>query len=640
MARIDVKKFAFVGVKEQRDSFFRRAQQRGIIHFIDISEKRVGSVPQEIQDLIQAIKILRGLPVVPQVEPADMQKAYPLAREILDLKHTIDAKEEEQRVLTLEVSRIQEFGEFNLGDIAYIEKEGNRRVQFYCAKKGHFDGETLPDGIIFVSSDHGLDYFVGISKEPRTFDKMVEMVFDHSLSELHEMIAKNREKIHALEVALKELAKYNHFLHKALIIAHNHHNLEVNLDYTRDELSGSLFVVEGWVPLDQIDDLEKLVGELGIYYEEVAIEEADRIPTFLENTGAGRIGEDLINIYDTPHHTDKDPSIWVLSAFALFFAMIVNDAGYGFVFLAVAIYLKYKFWNQKGAGKRFLNLILILCGSCMIWGFLTTSFFGINIPLDSPLRKVSLLGWVSEKKVEYHLRMKDDTYQDWLKKYPQIANVKSGKQFFKATQVSENNAVTNEVLDNVGRSILLELALVVGIVHIALSFFRYLSRNWSGLGWIIVLVGGYLYFPHYLGETSLLHYVFGVPPSFGATEGLELIYIGIGLAVLLALLQHRLGGLAEPMNLIQIFADVLSYLRIYALGLASAIVSETINEMYGAMPLLLAIVVIACAHVVNMLLGIMGGIIHGLRLNFIEWYHYSFEGGGKPFDPLRLYEVE
>ncbi len=640
MARVDVKKFAFVGVKEQRDSFFRRAQKQGIIHFIDVSEKRAGRIPQEIQDLTQAIKILRGLPVVSQVEPADLQKAYPLASEILHLKHSIDAKEEEERVLTLEVSRIQEFGEFNLGDIAYIETEGSRRIQFYCAKKGHFDGEALPEGIIFISSDHGLDYFVGISKEPRTFDKMVEMVFDHSLSELHEMIAKNHEKIQAMESALKELAKYNHFLHKALILAHNHHSLDVNLDYTRDELNGSLFVVEGWVPMDRIDDLKKLVGELGVYFEEVAIEETDRIPTFLENTGAGRIGEDLVNIYDTPHHTDKDPSIWVLAAFALFFAMIVNDAGYGLVFLAIGSYLKFKFWNQKGTGRRFLNLVLILCGACVVWGFLTTSFFGINVPIDSPIRKVSLLGWISEKKVEYHLHNRDKTYEDWLKQYPQISSAASGKQFFKATEVSENNVVANEVLDNVGRSILLELALVVGIIHIALSFCRYLGRNWSGLGWIIVLAGGYLYFPHYLGETSLLHYVFGVPPSFGATEGLQLIYIGIGLAVALALLQHRLGGLAEPMNLIQVFADVLSYLRLYALGLASAIVSETINEMYGAMPILLAIVVIAFAHVVNMLLGIMGGIIHGLRLNFIEWYHYSFEGGGKPFEPLRLYEVE
>ena len=154
------------------------------------------------------------------------------------------------------------------------------------------------------------------------------------------------------------------------------------------------------------------------------------------------------------------------------------------------------------------------------------------------------------------------------------------------------------------------------------------------------MIGGYLYFPHYLGETSLLHYVFGVPKDFGAVEGLQLMYAGLAIAVVLAIVQHRLNGLTEVLNVIQVFADVLSYLRLYALGLASGIVAQTINELYGAVPVLIAIVLMVLAHGVNMAIGIMSGVIHGLRLNFLEWYHYSFEGGGKQFDPLRLHEVE
>ncbi len=640
MSRIDVKKFTFVGINEQKEEFFHRAQQKGMIHFIDVSQKKASHTPQEIQDLTSAIKILRSLPVANQVEPSSVSRALPIAKEVLALRHAIDSKEEKLRVLVLEIERIREFGNFSLDDIAYIEKEGNRIIQFYCAKKGHFEEKDLPENVMFINSDHGLDYYVGINETRRSFSKMVEMVFEYSLSELMDQAKGVREDIRKSETALKELAKYNDFLHKALIVAHNHYTFDTNLDYARDELNGSLFVVEGWIPMDRMDDIKDLVGELGIYFEEVLIEETDSIPTCLENRGAGKIGEDLINIYDTPHHTDKDPSLWVLSAFALFFAMIVNDAGYGLVFLVLAIFIKYKFWSQKGVGKRVINLTLILCAGCIVWGTLTTSFFGINISMDSPLRNVSLLGWISEKKAEFHLHFKDSQYEDWKKNYPEISGITDGKEFFQTTEITENGFVSNKVLSDIGRKVLLELALLVGIIHIALSFARYLGRNWSGIGWIAVLVGGYLYFPHYLEETTLLYYVFGVPRGFGATEGLQLMYIGIAAAVGLAVLQHRLAGLVEPMNLIQVFADVLSYLRLYALGLASAIVSETINEIYGTLPFLLAIVIIALAHVVNMLLGIMGGVIHGLRLNFIEWYHYSFEGGGKAFDPLRLYEVE
>jgi len=469
---------------------------------------------------------------------------------------------------------------------------------------------------------------------------MVEMIFDQSLSQLKEEVAKLNEEIRLDETQLKQQSKYLAFLRKAAVLSYNQYNLNRNLDFTKDELDDTLFAVEGWVPENKLPQLNEVVGDLGIFQEEVAIEESDVIPTYLENKGVGRIGEDLVHIYDTPSHTDKDPSLWVLFAFSLFFAMIVNDAGYGLAYLAIVLFLRFRLKDVKATGKRVLNLATMLSVSCIIWGVLTTSFFGIDIPVDSPLRRLSLLTWLSEKKAEYHMAIKDQTYQDYVYVYPKVIEAKSGQEFFQATQVTEAGVVTNDVLDNVGRNILLELALMIGIIHIALSFMRYLGRSWSGIGWIMVLIGGYLYFPHFLGETTLLHYVFGVPPDFGAVEGLQLMYAGLAVAVVLAIIQHRLGGLAEPMNVIQVFADVLSYLRLYALGLASGIVAQTINELYGAIPILIAIVLMVLAHGVNMAIGIMSGVIHGLRLNFLEWYHYSFDGGGKQFDPLRLYEVE
>jgi len=640
MARKDVKKYAFIGVKEQKEEFFRRAQQIGIVHFIDIQQKKESHLPQEIQNYIQSMKVLRGLPVVKQEEPSSWDKGPEIAEKILALKHEIESTEEKIRVMELEISRIAEFGEFSLDDIRYIEEEGHRKIQFYCAKKGLFDGEEAPENLIYISSDHGLDYFVGVNPESRYHDKMVEMVFESSLSELQQQVKDLKAKVHEHEGELKKMARYKAFIHKATVLSYNNFNLDKNQEFSRPFLEENLFAVEGWVPENKEAKLQEIVGNLGIFQEEVLIEESDTIPTYLENEGAGKIGEDLVHIYDTPSHTDKDPSLWVLSAFALFFAMIVNDAGYGLVYLTVVLYLRYKFSDAKGAGRRVLNLATILGLSCILWGTLTTSFFGVNIGVDNPVRKVSLLTWLSEKKAEYHMHYKDETFQDYVYEYPQVIEAKTGGEFFQATQKTEADVVTNDVLDNVGRNVLLELALLVGVVHIALSFMRYLRRSWSGLGWIMVLIGGYLYFPHYLGETSLLHYVGGVPRDFGAVEGLQLIYAGIAIAVVLAIIQNRWGGLAEPMNVIQVFADVLSYLRLYALGLASGIVAQTINELYGAVPVLIAIVLIALAHVVNMLLGIMSGVIHGLRLNFLEWYHYSFEGGGKNFDPLRLYEVE
>ena len=92
--------------------------------------------------------------------------------------------------------------------------------------------------------------------------------------------------------------------------------------------------------------------------------------------------------------------------------------------------------------------------------------------------------------------------------------------------------------------------------------------------------------------------------------------------------------------MIPVFADVLSYLRLYALGLSGAILANTVNELADLLPFELAVLFLLIGHATTMLLGVQGGVIHGLRLNFLEWYHYSFEGGGKEFRPLELKEID
>ena len=113
--------------------------------------------------------------------------------------------------------------------------------------------------------------------------------------------------------------------------------------------------------------------------------------------------------------------------------------------------------------------------------------------------------------------------------------------------------------------------------------------------------------------------------------------VGIALAMILSIIQHRLKGMLEFTVVIQIFCDILSYLRLYALGLAGMMMAITFNDMAHMAGVVFGTLIIIVGHTINMGMGIMGGVIHGLRLNFLEWYHYSFEGGGRRFKPLKLY---
>ena len=220
------------------------------------------------------------------------------------------------------------------------------------------------------------------------------------------------------------------------------------------EIDETIFAIEAYIPENNFDKLYKLLEKFSISYEKIAFEKDEKIPTYLENKNFGKIGEDIIKVYDTPATDDSDPSRWVLWAFAAFFAIIISDAGYGFIYLMLALFLKLKFKKPKPMIKRFTNLTLILSTCTIFWGICSGSFFGMGVNPKNPLDKITLLNFISEKKTEYHMRMKDDVYSYWHKKYPKVENAKDGKEFIILAAKVDNNKISYEVLDAFKNNIL------------------------------------------------------------------------------------------------------------------------------------------------------------------------------------------
>ncbi len=528
--RIDVNKFVFMGLQEEKAAFFQDAQKLGIIQF---QETKKEITNKEIQTYVEAIRIVRALPPLEQVEG----DAYECALEIIKLN-----QEQSSSLVSPEV--------------------GNYVVQFFSGKTDH------PD-LIEISQDR----YMSVTRAPVSYSGMTEI----------KISVPDPAKIEAL----KQMAAYNNILHQGLIEAINKAHLARVENSAKDPMN-NLFSITGWVPVDKVP----LLKDLGVFVSEVAVSSDDVVPTHLENEKLSKIGEDVIGIYDTPSTQDQDPSLWVLIGFIVFFSIIIGDGGYGSVYLGSALFIRYKFPDLQGVKKRMLNLATYLSVGCIIWGLLTSSFFGIDINPDNPIRSFSLVHYLASYK----------------------------------------NGETNEIL--------LEIALFIGVIHLMTGMLRYMGRNPGNIGWIIFLIGSYLYFPVFLDTPSLLNYFFGIPFAVGGEVGLQMIMCGIAWAVGFSVYRNGLIGLTEVMTLVQVFADGLSYLRLYALGLSGSILSSTINSMSSHMPFLLAIVLIVLGHLINMMLGIMGGVIHGLRLNFLEWYHYSFEGGGRKFKPLKINELE
>ena len=141
--------------------------------------------------------------------------------------------------LTIEMARIEPFGDFSFDDIAYIEKEGKCEIRFFVARPTVFQNEPEPEEIIFIESEHGLNYYVAINDHPVAYEKMIEMKFDHSLGDLKRSYKSAQGEHRHVDHELKEYAKYNEFLHHSLIEKLNHYHLFNTQTYVQQALGGS-----------------------------------------------------------------------------------------------------------------------------------------------------------------------------------------------------------------------------------------------------------------------------------------------------------------------------------------------------------------------------------------------------------------
>jgi V/A-type H+-transporting ATPase subunit I len=634
---VDIEKYLIFGNRAELDQFFSLAQRAGFLEFIGTSRRKALELPQSAKTFLSAIRIAKHYPIHPLEAPSTDLSIDKIAEKIVAMKAEEESFYEEERVLVAEIARISAFGDFSREELDRLEIETKRSFQFYCMKSDLVAEVSLPSELIHVGTEYDLDYFVAINEERKQYPKMIEILIDQPVGKLRERLQVLREDIAKIESDIRTFSNYLPDLQSGLIEDLNAHHLQLAKHNATLSLNNGLFAIEAWVPSTRVKSLFGLLSDLNVDAERISVEKRDQIPTYLENTGTAKIGEDILHIFDTPSHKDTDPSMWVLVFFSLFFSMIIADAGYGFIFLMISLLLRSKFPNLQGVKRRMVRLSIILSTCSILWGVITASYFGIALSPNNPIQKVSLLSFLVKQKADYHLDVKDDVYEEVLNDYPAIAYAKNGEEvLLEATKVVDGDR-TYPVFEEFSDNVLLEFSFLIGILHISLSFFRYLGRNWSGLGWVFSIVGGYLYFPSIINATVLVNFMGWIPKPEAYFWGVRLIVGGVFLAFILALIQKKWGAFQELLHSIQIFADILSYLRLYALALGSMVMAHTFNDALGINPgIVVTILLIIFGHATNIAICLMGSVVHGLRLNFLEWFHYSFEGGGRLFNPLRL----
>lgn len=411
-----------------------------------------------------------------------------------------------------------------------------------------------------------------------------------SFESLQDQISRKERQLAELKVFLDNHAHYKEVLKDYQLDLNTYLALEETAEHMGN-IEGKCKYLKGYLPKDEVARFKTVANQNNWGYEISEPQNLEKVPVFIKNPKWIEIINPIMKFIDiVPGYKEVDVSIYFLIAFALFFAMLVGDAGYGLIFLLIT------FLFRKKLSKQMRILIGVLSVSTIIWGVLSGTYFGSETIAQMPVFKALII---------------------------------------------EN--IASFGFDNV--SFMMHLSFLIGAIHLSIAHsiraiqFINSIKALSQLGWI-ALVWGLFFITEQL--------VLGIPmPSWG-----QWLFIVGGLLVTLFSAEHKnvfksmLSSIANlPLSLISGFSDIVSYVRLFAVGMATAAVAASFNNMIlssgidnmGILELFMAAIALLLGHGLNIALALMAVMVHGIRLNMLEFSsHLGVDFSGVAYKPFRL----
>lgn len=581
-----MKKYTFLVFHRDYEAFLEQLRSLGVVH---ITEKASGMAEDAtLQSLLQQADRLRK--TIAQGAPDQ------LLQEKANVESRIAATEKEAKAMAV-------WGDFSSKRIERLQQAGYSLRFFACPQK-KFNAEWGTE----VAVEKGQVYFVVVEKtgeeaeQPEelqayatelTLSKKSSTALLQDVEGLKGLLAAQNARI---ELWQKEQLPAMEQEYKETLQQIDWQRVTLNTDTVAE---GALKVVEGFCPIDQTEALDTMLQEQDIYYQAEDPTEEDNTPIKLRNNWFTRMFECFTGMYGMPTYGEFDPTPILAPFYLLFFAMCMGDAGYGLVLIAFGLLVHYKKLNIsmfEGLGPIITTLGV---GTAVVGLFLGT-FFGI------PLAQA-----------------------DW---YPEAL---------------KGIIVQGTVM---GYDAQMVLAICIGVFHICLAMvvkaICYTKRfgfkeNISTWGWLLLVVGGL--------SALILLMLFNAP-----AEVTKWTLIGIaGVSALGIYIFNKPGrnpllnigaGLWDTYNMATgLLGDVLSYVRLYALGLAGGMLGGAFNDL-GLMVLgenptwqwVGFVLILLIGHVLNVAMSALGAFVHPLRLTFVEYFKNSgYEGKGVAYQPFK-----
>ena len=621
-------KYTFLITNKEYDSFISAIREIGVVH---VDQLQQGATSQEFENakllndrFENALKSLdyaketytsdnEYKPInIAEITTAQTDSVLITAQNILTKIEDLSATEltinHELDETNKAISKVEPWGNFKSDNFSFLHKLGYN-VRFWTCPSKMFRTEWKEKYFaIEINEVNKKIFFLTFTKEQP--DISAESVVLPKLS-LDELTSKKKSLEQQLKMVQDEFLRINGEERNVLLAGKTQN--ENGLSLSKVHLSGEALIDDhlklmvGWAPNDKSEELDTYLNDNKIFFEKAKPKENDSVPVEIKNDKYSSLFEPILKMYSLPNYKDLDITPFFAPFFMLFFGLCLGDAGYGLIVLIASIIL---FFKSSDKIKPYAKLGIYLGATTVVCGLLTGTFLGIDL-----------------------------SQQDW-------AFLAPVKKLF----VTENNYKL------FGYSPMMVISVFIGLVQVLLGMVlagikAAKLHGWKyavgKISWVLAIIMAII--------------AFGLP-ACGVSLPQPLLYLLYGVIALAVIgiffcnspdknvFMNFGTGLWDTYGMATgLLGDLLSYIRLFALGLTGGVLGSVFNQLAIQMtdgmswfirwlPMLL---ILLFGHGINFALCMISSFVHPMRLTFVEFFkNADFEGGGKAYDPFRVKQNE
>lgn len=618
---VPMKKVFLIVLESERKEALKKLRSAGLVHLEAIQGKgaELSTLKGKLSKMEDACQILTDIKL-----PKDKAKAVAESEgsaDMLEFSEKVISLTEQKKALenkiiqnTVEIERLSKWGDVNPEDFAYL---ADKKICLGMYEIPAAKYSSLPEDVdsIFVNEDKNNVRFLLITEDGKKPESMPAEAFpivmpQVSSDEMRRDIEESRATIASIEAELIADVAMVPSLKKAIGQAAKDVEFEnVFSGMEKEDGENALAWLTGFVPSENADTVKKLAESENWGFAAVDPADDDEVPTKLKNNKFVSLIYPVTDFLGTvPGYTEYDISGWFLLFFGIFFGMIFGDGGYGLIITLAGI---LGVLSGTGKGKKpapamflltFIGLITVL------WGMVTCTWFGIDVAL----------------------------LPQWLKNLS-LTNIPLFGQNFGISNVMTDSDLTSQNLQ--------VFCFTLALLQLCIAHLKGIIRNikspkmLADLGSLGMMFGLYFVVLNMVVDGERFPMPSWTIPVIGGGFALSFVFANYEGKIGASILESCKNIVSVLLGVVNNFSDIVSYIRLWAVGLAGSAISQTVNGMAGGMLggaiMCAGILLLFFGHGLNMVLNVLSVIVHGVRLNTLEFSgHLGMSWSGFKYEPF------